>query len=186
MIDGWKDEAEQGGVYSGDLEIDDDMSLGPLKITGDLDIDSGVTLTLTGTIYVQGDVDLESNVAVVLDEAFGSQSGMIITDKDIDINSGTDFYGSSNGGVLLLLTESSNTSSIDVDPGGGKGSDVVLYAPNGTVTIDAQALQVSAKEVVLKPGSKINYHAKLLNLRLLGDSGGDLQWAFVPGSRTEQ
>lgn len=185
MVSGWKADAYDGLVYTGDLRVDGSTLIGPMVITGDLRIDSNADVTIVGTVYVLGQIDIRANVAITLDEAYGSQSGVIISDSDIGIRAGSKFSGNTGGGMIFVYSDAISPTAIEVDPGNVQSDDVIFYAPNGTATIDSHALQVSAKSVILKPGSKINYDSKLRNVRVI-DSTEDLSWGFVPGTRQEQ
>src|SRR5690606_30270591 len=54
-IDAWKAVAEAGGVTTGDVTLTNggSITLGPQKITGDLNMANNSTLTLTGTVWIE-------------------------------------------------------------------------------------------------------------------------------------
>jgi len=63
----YKAEAQSGGTHAGDLTIDSSpYTLGPLYITGDLEIDQGMDVTLGGTVYVEGQIEIGKNEAVTI------------------------------------------------------------------------------------------------------------------------
>ncbi|MFA6000331.1 MAG: choice-of-anchor R domain-containing protein, partial [Candidatus Paceibacterota bacterium] len=80
----WKNEAEAGGVYSGNYTLNDATgSIGPKKITGDLTVQNGSDLTLEGILWVQGNMIVNNNAIIRLSSSFGTSDGAIIVDGTV-------------------------------------------------------------------------------------------------------
>lgn len=79
-------------------------SIGPKKYIGNVSIDNGAIVTLTGTIWVEGNFITSNNSILQLSAGYGTENGIIIADNPNDkVNSGTitfsnngDLRGSSN------------------------------------------------------------------------------------------
>ncbi len=184
MISQWKADAEAGGVYSGDDEIDQNTSLGPLKITGDLDIKK--TLTLTGILYVQGVITIKSGGRIQLDDTYYEDSGVIITDSAVDITSGSGISGTDEGGVVTLIsTASGNNFSIGTT--GGSFLEAILFAPNGQIELNSgnKAFQVMGESVVLHNGAHVSIDESLQSMTFLRDVTIPFSWGFDEGTRVE-
>ncbi|MFA6445935.1 MAG: choice-of-anchor R domain-containing protein [Candidatus Paceibacterota bacterium] len=171
-IQQWKDEAVAGGTMSGSYSYSSDKTLGPKKITGNLNIGDS-TLTVSGTLWIQGNLDLSNNVHVNLSSAYGANSGMIVVDGTVSLSNNVEFAGSGQiGSYIMVLTTSSSTDAISV---GNNAGAVILYAPNGTIEFsnNAGAKEASGNKLVFANGSTITYESGLANLNFSsGPSGG--------------
>ncbi len=172
-ITGWKAEGEAGGVYSGNYVIDDDTAtLGPIKINGNLTIQNNAVVTINGTIWVTGNIILDNNVDISLAPGYGSGSGVIVTDGEVDISNNVDFAGSgATGSYMLLLTTSSSSNAIDLSNNAGA---VILYAQNGTVNIanNAGAKEVTGYRLSLGNNAVVTYESGLANVNFVSGPGG--------------
>lgn len=81
-IDFWESSAEYGGVIEGD-HIATTGNLGPIHITGSLTIPNGVTVTMTGPIWVDDSVHIEDGGVLQLHPDF-VQYGSVILIGDYD------------------------------------------------------------------------------------------------------
>jgi len=176
----WKEEAESGGTISGDVSVGwAGDTLGPKKITGNLTIGGGGVLTLTGTVWVVGDVSVGGGGSVELDSSYGNQSGVLITDGQIDIGGGGEFKGSGElGSYPVLVTTStcpdgSGCSGPALSLSGGSGA-VVLVAQNGTLFLNggSAARAITGKRVEMSGGGEVNYDAGLVSLFFTSGPGG--------------
>jgi len=119
----YKNIAQEGGNWTGDLVYDAGIyNVGPLYITGNLELKPGANVTLDGPLYVVGDIKVNSGLF------YGREH--ILSEGRIDITSGA--YESENIPVITSLT-----SDIDLV---GPVVSAVLYAPEGQVR--AQNLQL--------------------------------------------
>lgn len=170
---GWKAEAEAGGVYSGNYLIDDDtVTLGPIKINGNLTIQNNAFVTIAGTIWVTGNIILDNNVTIDLAPGYGSGSGTIVADGEIDISNNTIFQGSgATDSFVLLLTTSTSANAIDL---GNNAGAVILYAQYGTINVsnNAGASEVTGYELTLGNNAVVEYDSGLANVNFISGPGG--------------
>jgi hypothetical protein len=180
-IDQWKEEAEAGGVVSGDYVVDGTTAvLGPAKITGNLTVTNGATLTMTGTIWVEGTISVNVNGLVRVDPAYGANSGVLLADGIITVNNNGNFQGSgTTGSYLLLLTTSDCPISSSC-----AGANAITLANNvGTVVLSAQygtlyfsnnagAKQATAHTIELAQNAEITYETGLIDLNFVSGPGG--------------
>ncbi len=193
-IDGWKIEAENGGVISGNCPDDPACSLnmGPGKIDGNLVIDTnGTTLTLDGVVYVTGYVDFNNIVTVQCNGFYGTNSCMLIADGYINADNNVTFAGSGQPESFMLLISTkegclggsqqpgcaSQNSAIyaanNVFGGILYSTDSQVYINNG-VDIDA----VVAHKFHLAAVASVIYKAEVGTLSFLSDvlGGGSGSW----------
>ena len=176
MIDSWKSEAESGGIISGDLVVDEDMSLGPVKIEGNLFLDDAV-LTMTGTIWTQGTFDTANNAEAVLDEdSYGNLSGVLMADGTIEIRNNVSLKGTSSPSSYLLVISNSpslleDTPAINVR-NNALGS--ILFTPNGLMLINnnVELTEATAYKLILENNTQITYEIGLENLEFTSGPGG--------------
>ncbi len=169
----WKDEATAGGLYSGNYTAGANSSLGPIEITGDLNVSNGAQLTVTGTIWVHGNINVSNNATVRLSSSYGTSEGVIVSDGTVNISNNAVFAGSgSAGSYLMLLSTSTSTSAINLSNNGGA---VILYAANGTVNLanNASAKSLNGKYINLSNNAVVVYDSGLANANFVnGPSGG--------------
>jgi hypothetical protein len=180
LIQGWKNDASSGGTFTGNKNINADTSLGPQKINGNLTVGNGVTLTVTGTIYVTGDILFDNNSIINLDASYGSSSGVIIADGNITMNNGSVFSGAGTESFLLLVSTKNDTLNAAVDV---KNSNVaaIVYAPYGIIDIHNNAVLVEllAWKIHASQRVEINYQSGLADISFSsGPSGG---WEKIKG-----
>jgi hypothetical protein len=159
------------------------LSLGPKKIDGDLELEIGEVLTLTGTLYVTGDVEVSNNSLVECAPAFGDRSCAIVADGNIEVKNNGDFNGSGDpkSFVLLLSTISGCDGSTLGDPctsvGGGirianNATDALFYASDSTIHIKNNAIvtAIVAKMIDMETNTTIDYDPNIMALEFAPDS----------------
>jgi hypothetical protein len=109
--------AQEGGTHNGDLTLTGSGAIGPLYITGMLDIKPGASFALEGPIYVVGDI---KGTGGHLD---GQEH--ILTEGNINMSGGG--YGSEYIPVLVAI--SGDVSLV------GPVVDAVVYAPQGRIDL---------------------------------------------------
>ena len=188
-IQEWKDIASAGGTITGDYHVNSTgATLGPKKITGNLLVDGGGTLTLSGTLWVVGTITVTGGGKVKLASSYGSNDGAIVGDSYVVINGGATFSGSGQSGSYPFLI---TTSSCPAESGcngnsaislSGEAGTVAIVAQNGTASISGgSALKaVTAKQISMDGGATLQYDSGLINANFSSGPGGS--WAFVPGS----
>jgi hypothetical protein len=184
-----KNDALTGGTITGDYHVNwAGATLGPKHITGNLLVDGGGTLTVSGTLWIEGTITVTGGGKVKLASSYGSDSGAIISDGYVILTGGSSFAGSGyTGSYPFLIT----TSSCPAAPGcnsnsaiylsGGAGT-VALVAQNGNVNIEggSSLKAVVGKQITMSGGATLYYDAGLINENFLSGPGGS--WSYVPGS----
>lgn len=188
-IQDWKDEAEAGGIISGDYTVGwAGATLGPKKITGNLTVNGGGTLTVSGTLWVEGNVIVTGGGKVRLSSSYGTASGVIVSDGRISIDGGAVFSGSGTTGSYPFLvttsacpTEAGCSGNDAIYLSGGAGA-VALIAQNGNANISGGSglKQVTAKQITMGSGATLTYDSGLANSSFSTGPGGS--WQIVPGS----
>ncbi|MFH1455080.1 MAG: choice-of-anchor R domain-containing protein [bacterium] len=182
-IDQWKTEAIAGGTYSGNFNVDwDGDILGPRKITGNLTVNGGGTLMITGTVWVQGYIVVTGGGKIKISPSLGGNSAIILSDKYVNVDGGAQFEGSGTAGSYPVVVSTSicpnatpcatNNSAISLS--GGSGA-VVLTAPYGKVNINggSGARSVCGDSIYISGGGSVTYETGLANLSFSsGPSGG--------------
>jgi len=169
-IQDFKNDAVAGGTTEGDLSINSNIEMGPVKINGNLSITGGAELTLTGTIWVTGNISLTGGAIIRLASSYGTNDGVIITDGYVSLSGNSEFYGSGEpGSYPFLVTTSSCPDDAScggnnaISFGGGSGT-VGLVAQNGTIHITGgSALKaVVAKTIEMSGGAELIYDSGLV------------------------
>ncbi|GAH58191.1 unnamed protein product, partial [marine sediment metagenome] len=157
----YKTMAQEVGTYTGDVTLDGGDPENPIifpsatypyaYIQGNLTIWTNSYVRLTSTIYVTGTIELKPG-----SQLDGTEN--ILAEGDIDITGGA--YTST-----LIPVVISKDGSI-LCKGGGSGKNIinaVVYAPNGSVTIQAGALLYGAvgANIVYITNSTVTYAAEL-------------------------
>ena len=184
-IDQWKAEAEAGGTITGDYTPPADSSLGPKKITGDLNLSLGQTLTLTGTVWVEGNIDMNNNATVDLDSAYGAEGGIFLSDGWIHIRNNSQFLGSGDPDSYILVLSTSDCdgsgttgsacthhdAAVDVHNNAGTA---VLYTADGLLYLHQVigVKQATAYKLHIENNAHIDYESGLANANFSSGPGG--------------
>lgn len=184
VIQDWRDQATAGGTCvqpqcdtNGNLTLSNgaSASIGPKKITGNLNLSNNAYLTLTGTVWVQGTIQLSNNCSVSLDPGYGSLSGTLLTDSTASISNGCVFSGSGSQGSYFMLLSAKNAPTQTVISVSNNAVGVIYYAPNGKIDFSngAAAKEATAYGIELENNASITYESGLANLQFSsGPSGG--------------
>lgn len=180
QITEWKDAAAAGGTINGSYTISDESeSLGPVKITGNLLIDSNAVLTITGAVYVQGTITIRNNSIVRVDSSFGSSSGIMISDNKIEVRNNGILQGSGTAGsyLLLLSTRSSTDPSNPAVAVRNNTEAGVFYASNGIIRIynNVALREATGYQIRLDNNATLTYEAGLADARFSAGGGGSFQ-----------
>ena len=178
-IQNWKNDAEAGGITSGNVTVNGSLSIGPRKITGKLTITNGSTLTVTGTLWVLGDIVFDNNSVVRLSSSHGSFSGVIISDSKMDIKNGASISGSGDPSSFLALIatkDSVDEELINVD---NNSTGVIYYADRGWIKFsnNAEAKEATAYGINMDNGATITYDSGLANVNF--SSGPSGEWSIA-------
>lgn len=161
-IQGWKNDATAGGTFVGTKTINSATSLGPLKIQGDLTVNN--TLTVTGTLWITGNVTISNGATIKLSTDYGDSGGIVLNDGTITMGNNVSLLGSGTSGSYLLLTSLSNSTSA-MTVGNGNTTEVILFAPNGTINFgnNADVKAMTAKTISLGNNTILNYTTGFLD-----------------------
>lgn len=184
-IQQWKDDAQAGGVISGEYELDggDTVTLGPKKIVGNLEIEGSAVLSLSGTLWVTGSVSVKNSGRVKLVSSYGATSGVLIADGVITLENNSISEGSGNPDsyLIYLSTQSSNPALII------KNNAIadILYTSQGWIEVqnNASIVEVTGYGIHLKNNAIIQYESGLQDARFT--SGPGASWELSSWQEVE-
>jgi hypothetical protein len=183
-ITAWKDAAAAGGTITGatkcpggssggNCTVDwHDATFGPGKITGNLTVNGGGTLTLTGTVWVVGSVTITGGGNINLPAGYALNSETIISDNSVTINGGGSLGSGNPNSYLFIVSTSTSGSAISVTGGAGA---IAVDAQKGTVVLSGGASLNAAvgKTITATGGTNITYQQGLASPSFQsGPSGG--------------
>lgn len=180
QIDTWKSDASAtNDIINGDKTLSGDASLGPVKITGNLNIGNNM-LTLTGTIYVQGNITFGNNGGgIKLDSIiYRNAGGIIIADGQFIGGNKNSFSSSGAGSYLLILsthTSSSLSDTAAITVGNSMtGSGAAFYANNGVVSVPNRGAisEITGKGITTGNNSTITTSSGVVNIYFASGPGG--------------
>lgn len=178
----WKSVAEAGEIFNGNKSYgsQDNVSIGPMKIVGNLSVAAGATLTLTDTVWVTGNVSVSGGAKIKLGANYGATSGILVTDGRISMSGGGTMQGSGTSGSYMLAVTTSQCpysgscgGNPAIDVSGGTGS-VVLNAQQGNLTFSggASAKQATAKKIIMSGGTTVSYESGLADINFSSGPSG--------------
>ncbi len=195
-INEWKNVAETGGVANGNQVYDEDdtVSIGPIKIVGDLTVTGNAVLTLLDTVWVTGKITISQNGQIKLGTNYGANSGVIISDGKIEVSAGASMSGSGTAGSYITAVTTSacpddancgNNNSNYAIKASGNTNTVILNAQNGSLyfTGGAVAKQITANKIILDGGSDIEYETGIANMEF--SSGPSGSWNLISWDEVE-
>lgn len=188
QIADWETTAAAGGTIAGPYMPSGTVTLGPKKINGDLTIQNGATLKLTGPVWVSGDVTFSNNATLTVDASLGANGAIVLADAigntankgKVTISNNVTISGNGNAGSYpMVLSTNTGSDAIELE---NNGASVILYAPYGTVDVsnNASGNQITANRLKLENNSSVNYVSGLQSQSFSNGPGGS--WGFVPGT----
>lgn len=191
-IQSWKDAATAGGTItgatkcpggytSGDCIVNyAGATFGPGKITRNLTVNGGGTLTLTGTVWVVGTITITGGGKVVLPSSYSSYSETMLSDSYISLGGGSSTGSGTSGSYLFFVSTSrcpydtycGGNNAITVTAG---STTVAVAAQDGTVGISGGITISSAVGNIISVtgGSTVNYNSGLASPSFTsGPAGG--------------
>ncbi len=169
-LDFWRDSAAAGGTISGNYNLSSTtVSLGPIKIDGNLTMDNNVTVNVNGPIWVKGNITSSNNVTFRLNSSFGTYGTVILADNvdnpltsgKIDLSNNTGIFGSGDPKSHILFV-SSNSSTSDSSPAmliSNNASGAVFMTLNGTMRLanNAGANSLAGYRLYLDQNAAVTY-----------------------------
>ncbi len=193
QIDEWKTTATNGGVMSGNYTVNGVETLGPVKIDGDLLINTNAVLNITGPIWVNGNITFLNNTTLHVADSLGNAGTVLLASDEldstgsgiIDISNNTIIEGNGNpNSYPLIITESSNaTGALYVN---NNSAGAIYYASEGTIEVsnNAGGNQITGYKVHLNENASIVYSNGLANATF--SNGPGASWRFVAGTYVEE
>jgi len=159
-IQAWKSQAEEGGIFTGNIS-NCRVTLGPGKYIGNISLNDHCTTIFKDPIWITGNLSLDNGVTIKLDSSYGSSSGVILVDGKITLSNnsrlqGTDTDGSYCVAVSTFDSRINGLKAIEVLNGGVEG---VLYAPFGIVDVENNnhLTELTAWKIELENGVVVDY-----------------------------
>ena len=199
-LDEWENAAAEGGIISSPCpyNINEEATIGPIKINCDLKIKTQDTVTIAGPVWVVGDISFETGPTVVVDSSFGSRSVVMIADNPanrltqsiVTIKNTSEFEGSGTEGSIIMLV-SRNRSAEDwgtvsaIDLQQSASGDILLYSNHGKITIaqSSSLKEVTGWLIVLKNTAEVIYDQGLASS--LFDTGPGGSWNVSSWKETD-
>jgi len=177
----WKNESINGGTITGDYILDggETESMGPIQITGNMNLDNNSTISITGLIYVQGNLTVDNNSILELDNSYGALSGIIVVDGRIIIQNGAVLQGSGVEGSYLLLLSTNNSIDIGMPAVSVKNNaaGAIFYASNGLIHLgnNINIREATGYMLSLDNNAVVSYESGLQNANFTSGPGGSWQ-----------
>ena len=192
LVDEWKASAEAGGVISTPCPyiISSDVTIGPVKITCDLEIkSSNFTVDIAGPVWVEGTITIKNGPTLRVDSSLAGQSVALIasnptdteTSSQIWVQNSATFQGSGNNSYILLLSENDSASNGGSNPaivvGQSASGKLLVYTMNGEINLEQSVdiKEVTAWRIRLKNSANVKYESGLANLLFNSGPGGGFQ-----------
>lgn len=167
--------------------INSSRTLGPVKISCDLKINGGVTITLLGTVWVSGNIETENSVIFNIDPSLGKKSVVMIADnpsnkttssKIIPANN-VEFHNSGTKGSYIMMLSENNSAELGgsekaIDTGNSIFGDIVFYSNHGEINIknNISLKEITAYKISLQNSASIKYEKGLANTLFKSGPGG--------------
>jgi len=160
------DEAEQGALIDGDLNISGtgDYVLEPAHITGDLYIGGSYRIILQGAVYVDGSITMEG-----LSMSFFEAPYAVVAEGPIIISANSTIKLPPEGIPLIISTNG------DITVTGGGWVSAILYAPNGDIILSGNSKVCGAlvgRNIYAEGNNEVEYSADIKGRHDLPGGGG--------------
>lgn len=189
MIEEWKTAASVSVINAPcPYEINDDITIGPVKINCDLKIKGNDTIIIAGPIWVNGNIEIENSPVIKLASSLGANSVAVIADKPsnrttsskIELKNSAEFQNSGTEGSYILFVSQNNSAENGGDEKAivvenSLSGEVLVYAGHGEINIKngASLREVSGYKIRLGNNTQVIYKTGLANLLFSsGPSGG--------------
>ncbi len=190
----WQNAASAGGTISSYSKDSGTATLGPKKITGNVNISNSAIVTITGPLWVYGTFSISNSAKVKLDDAFGKDGTIILLDHPTDkanngrltISNSASVDKTSQGGYILFVsTLTRNDCSPAAATFSNQAANTAIVANDGCVQISnsGSLVALAARQLNLANGAQISYDLGLSSELYLpgpgvGGSGGNFGWSI--------
>jgi hypothetical protein len=188
LIEEWKSAAASSTINcSGTYTINTDTTLGPTKITCNLEIKNNPMVTITAPVWVTGNVTFANSPTIKTQPSVSGKSVAFIADNPsnrttsskVSLNQQSNFTAGTPGSYLMFVSMNNSAESggneIGIATEQGAAGNVLLYAPHGQIRLSQSASlkEVTAYKVVLRNSATVTYESGLSDLVFTsGPSGG--------------
>lgn len=189
MIEEWENAAAVSEITSPcPYVIKSNITLGPVKISCDLKIQSSPIITLLGPVWVAGNLEIENNSVIRLDSSLGKKSAAIIADNPanritsskVKLENNVNFQNSGTSGSYILVVSQNNSSENNgseraIETGNSVVGDLLLYAGHGEILLQNNIglKEVTGYKIKLQNNAEVIYETGLASLLFKsGPAGG--------------
>lgn len=168
--------------------IEDDITIGPVKINCDLNIKGNIDVTLEGAIWVVGDLTIEGTPDIQIGPLVGDKSLPIIADDPTNRTTGSKiilknsakFAGDPLSSSSYILVISQNESAelgggeVAIDVSNSVSGDLLIYAGHGEILLqnNVELKEVSGYRIRLQNSTEVTYESGLINSVFSTGPGG--------------
>lgn len=198
-IQGWKDDVVTYGSVitaadprcsSGTYTINTNITIGFLKVECNLDIrktGAGITVTLSGPIWVAGNLSFTQGPTMRVDPALGRKSVQFIVDNPsnrltssrIEVRNSTQFNGSGDSRSFIMLLSMNESAALlgtqkAIDVSQSANGKVLVYAHRGLVDIGngISLKEVTGYKINVAQNAEVIYESGLASLLFTAGPGG--------------
>ena len=187
-VEEWMSLATAGGATSS-VKIDGvkNVTMGPIKINGNLEVEGSGRLNIKGPIYVTGYIKVQGDGKIYADSSLGSASAIMVADGVVNLEGSGGIYGSGTSGSYVVVVTNSSCPNTPRCPTGsnyalkmsGNAGSVVLTALDGNVQLEGSVgiKALAAKKVVMSGTAHITYDSGLVDLNF--SSGPSGSWSIT-------
>ncbi|MBI2017862.1 hypothetical protein HYS92_02320 [Candidatus Daviesbacteria bacterium] len=180
---GWKNEAAISGSLT-QPTCGSQTAWGPGKFTGSLTLGNQCIIKVKTPIWITGDITMGNENRFILDSSYGTSSGIIITDGQVDMGNQNKLLGTGEGNSILVLlstydSRTNNNSTITI---GNIGNTGVFYADKGIIDPgnNNQFKEITAWKIKITNDSIIDYETGLASI--LFSSGPSGSYSLIKGT----
>ncbi len=182
-INDWKQNAQAGGIISGDVN-NCVASLGSVKIIGNVEFNSHCIITINSPIWITGNLTFNTNNKLTLNSSYGSTSGVIVVDGRVSLGSNNKLEGTGTGSSILMVLSNYNskTNGISAIVVNNEGNNGVYYAKDGIIEPGNKNTytELTAWGIKLVNNSTLNYLTGLSST--LFSSGPSGSFSVIKGT----
>ncbi|OGZ04011.1 MAG: hypothetical protein A2648_00210 [Candidatus Lloydbacteria bacterium RIFCSPHIGHO2_01_FULL_41_20] len=182
LITQWENDAALGGTISSPCpyQITNYTTIGPKKISCDLEISGNPTVTIDGPLWVTGNITIKNSAILRINPAIGNKSIAIIADNPanrstsgvINVENTTSFFGAGFSGSYILLVSQNNSAETGGDndaitaKNSANGEELLVYAGHGNISLEnsVSLRGVTAYKITAKNTTEVVYTTGLASL----------------------